>query len=251
MKSIYEILRRKYPENEYCLMEEVSDAAGYHRSRSADFIVVNLWPSRGLAINGIELKSFRNDWLSELKKPQKAENIFQYCDYFWLLTSDDNVAKIEEIPISWGWMTIKNEKVFVKKEAPKLEPRPVSRHFMCSMLKRAVDKTGFIHRDSIKDEIEKQNESTKISKEWELKRLGEENAQLTKIINDFKESSGIDLHSTRWNGYKPSKIGEAVKFIMNNDGLENFKKGLSNLEAQALRIHDNIRDGLKLFANTE
>jgi len=247
--NTWEILQKRFPPNEYALMQEVSDAAGFHRSRSADFIAVNLWPSRGLAINGIELKSFRSDWLSELKKPQKAENIFQYCDYFWLLTSDDNVAKIEEIPISWGWMTIKNEKVFVKKEAPKLEPKQVSRHFMCSMLKRAVDKTEFVHRDSIKDEIEKQKESTKISKEWELKRLHEENDRLTKIMNDFKESSGIDLHSTQWNGYKPSKMGDAVKFIMNNDGLENFKKRLSNLEVEAKRIHENISDGIKTLSN--
>jgi hypothetical protein len=81
--SVFEILRKRFPENEYALMAEVRDKAGFDASRSADYIAVNLWPSRGLSVNGIELKSFRSDWLSELRKPEKAEKIFQYCDYFW------------------------------------------------------------------------------------------------------------------------------------------------------------------------
>ena len=72
IKNIYSIIRKRYPENEFVLMEEVSDAAGFSRSRSADYIAVGLWPSRGLYINGIELKSFRSDWLSELKKTKES-----------------------------------------------------------------------------------------------------------------------------------------------------------------------------------
>src|SRR3990167_200745 len=94
--TIWNILRKHFPENEYALMAEVRDRAGFHASRSADFIAVNLYPSRGLAVNGIELKSHRGDWLGELKNPKKAENIFQYCDHFWLLTADESVARIEE-----------------------------------------------------------------------------------------------------------------------------------------------------------
>lgn len=152
-KSIFSLLQKRYPANEYALMKEVRDAAGFGASRSADYIAVNLWPSRGLSINGIEEKRFRSDWLSELKKPQKAENIFKYCDYFWLLTCDDSVAKLDEIPITWGWLSIKGEKIYVKKEAPQLQPIQLTRNFLCAMLKRAVDKTDFVHIDSIKDKI--------------------------------------------------------------------------------------------------
>ncbi len=243
--SVFSLLRKRYPSNEYALMEEVRDKAGFYASRSADYIAVNLWPSRGLAVNGIELKSFRNDWLSELKKPEKAENIFQYCDYFYLLTSDDTIAKIEEIPDAWGWLSIKGQKIYVKKEAPKLQPLAFTRHFVCAMLKRAVDKTDFVHHDDIHDKLEKAKEQAKINKEWELTRAIKERDELTKIINDFRLYSGIDLQTSRYEySNTTKKIGEAVKFI-NNGGAESIKDQLLGLEKTAQIVLDRISGGLE------
>ena len=249
--STLSILRKRYPEKEYALMEEVRDKAGFSASRSADFIAVNLWPSRGLHINGIELKSFRSDWLSELKKPEKAENIFQYCDYFWLLTSDDNVAKLDEIPSAWGWLSIKGQKIYVKKEAPKLEPKTFTRHFLCAMLKRATDKTNYVHIDDIADKLQSAKESAKIDKEYQLRQAIKERDEFAKILKEFKESSGIDLESTRWNygDNNPKKIGEIVKLLQRN-GIEEIKKQLLGLENTAKFALDRISETLeKLKAN--
>lgn len=243
--TIFELLRKRYPSNEYALMEEVSDRAGFERSRSADFIAVNLWPSRGLAINGIELKSYRNDWLAELKKPEKAENIFQYCDYFWLLTRDETIAKEEEIPTAWGHLCVKGEKIVVKKEAPALNPLPLSKSFVCAMLKRANDKSNYVRREDIKDEIEKTKESAKIAKEWELKSMTEKHQKIVNILREFKEGSGIDLSSLEWNyNRNPKKIGEAVKFIEDN-GLESIRNQLFGLEKTAQIVLDRISTAFK------
>lgn len=181
VKNLWSILRAKYPENEYVLMEEVSNAAGFNRSNSADYIAVNLWPSRGLAINGIELKSFRSDWLRELKKPDKAESIFQYCDYFWLLTTDETIAKLEEIPVTWGWMTVKGCKIKVLKDAPKLTPAQLSKGFLISMLRRAADKTSFVHKDSIEDKIKQHVEIALEQKGRENDRKLKRAEELSKI----------------------------------------------------------------------
>ncbi len=240
-KSIFEILSKRYPANAYALMEEVSDAAGSNRSRSADYISVGLWPSRGLHITGIELKSFRSDWLSELKNPKKAENIFQYCDYFWLLTTNEGIAKPEEIPDNWGWMTIKSERIYIRKEAPKLAPKELSRNFLASMLKRANDKSNYIRADSIEDRIKEVKETTKLAAENNNKHALKEYQELRKSVQDFEQASGIRMHDN-WSA-SPGKSGEAVRFIING-GAEQIEKRLLELEQHAEHTLKSITNSL-------
>lgn len=246
VKNLWDILRKRYPAKEYALMAEVSDAAGFYRSNSADYIAVNLWPSRGLAINGIELKCSRSDWLSELKKPNKAENIFKYCDYFWLLTADDTIAKIEEIPLTWGWMFINGAGIKVKKDAPKLTPIQLDKHFMVAMLKRAEDKTGFVHRDSIEDRITEAAEKSLERRSFEDKRKIENAENLQSIISEFEESSGVKLSGWSHHSYPPKKVGEAIKFI-SNGGIEEIKKDLERLKITANKICEKINSTLNLL----
>ena len=242
-KDIYKILRGRYPENGYVLMEEVSDKAGMDRSRSADYISMSIWPSRGLSLQGFELKSFRNDWLNELKNPKKAENIFQYCDYFWLLTADESIAKIEEIPETWGWLCIKGERIFVKKEAPKLEPKPISRSFLACMLKRAGDKTGFIRKTEIENKISDAKEQGRAEVPREAQQIKAKYDELKKIIEDYKMASGIDLtEALTWRA-TAKEIGAAVKFI-EDVGIDSIKKQLLGLEITAKNILQKISTGL-------
>lgn len=240
-KGIYELLRRKYPEREYALMEEVSDGAGLSRSRSADFILVNLWPSRGLSISGLELKSFRSDWLRELKMPEKAENIFKFCDYWWLITTDENIAKIEEIPPTWGWMAVKGERIIIKKEAPKLSPTPVTRNFLCAMLKRACSKDKYIRSDQIEEKIKAAKQEGLNERDWQNKRKLDRYEQTYKAVTDFEQASGIRI--SEYNG--PKKMGEAVKFIMSG-GTEGIEQKLIALKEQSERIVTEINRSLNI-----
>ena len=50
-------LRVKLPAGEYSLMHEVRNAAGVQANRSIDVLAMSLWPSRGLYLTGIELKT--------------------------------------------------------------------------------------------------------------------------------------------------------------------------------------------------
>lgn len=244
--TIYNLLRARYPENGYALLEEVSDKAGFDRSRSADYIIMNLWPSRGLALEGIELKSHRNDWLNELKKPEKAENIFQFCDHFWLLTSDESIAKLEEIPSTWGWLCIKGSRIFIKKQAPQLTPKPISRHFLAALLKRAADKTGFIRKSDIEVTIKAAEEKAEMKIPYRTRMIEDKNKELTNIINDYKEASGIDLiEGISWRRYT-KEIGKAVKFLEDN-GIDEIKKKLIGLETTAKHILKNISEGLRVL----
>jgi hypothetical protein len=213
-REIFERLRHKFPEREFALMEEVRDAAGFNASRSADYIAVGLWPSRGLAVHGIELKKHRGDWLGELKNPRKAENIYQYCDHFWLLTGGDSVAKIEEIPISWGWMCIRGSIIKIMKPAPSLNPVPLSKNIIATMLKRAQDKSSFVHIDSIKEKIDDARLSGKAENKSILEDLQRQLSKLREEVNEFEKASGIQIRDN-WNfPGTPKEKGEAVKYIL-------------------------------------
>ena len=225
-------------------MAEVSDAAGFSRSRSADYVVVNLWPSRGLEIYGIELKSYRSDWLSELKKPDKAENVFKYCDRFYLLTTDDTIAKPEEIPASWGWMCIKGNRIFIKKEAPKLNPEHVSKSFLATMLKRAQSKDGFILKQEIQSEIDAAKEVGKNHNATTILHYEKTIKELTEKIKQFEEATGVDItHYYRWKT-NPQKIGKAVKLI-SEGGVDDIKKELLDLKSKTEKILATVNINLQ------
>lgn len=243
-----QILRHKFPEREYALLEEVSDKAGYSRNRSADFILMGLWPSRGLHLTGIERKSWRNDWLSELKKPEKQENHFQYCDFFFLLTDNEGVAKIEEIPVTWGWMHIDMKgKLSVIKDAPKIECKPVSRHFLAAMLKRATGKEGWIRKEDIEDKIKSAKESGKIDGEYSVRKLKEDFADLQKRIKTFEETTGINIgNQYDWKWSDTKKIGECVKFLIDNNP-DKLIGQIKNIKSQAERIITETDKGILLF----
>ncbi|RUW57119.1 hypothetical protein [Mesorhizobium sp. M8A.F.Ca.ET.021.01.1.1] len=121
-------------------MFEVANTTGHSARRSADAIVMNLWPSRGLLIEGIEVKVSRSDWRRELGNPAKAELIAQYCDKWWIVSPDDIVHE-HELPALWGHMVVnENGAIRVKKPAPKKDGvKPLDRNFAAAMLRRASD----------------------------------------------------------------------------------------------------------------
>lgn len=245
-QDIYTILQGRYPENGYVLMAEVSDAAGFSRKRSADYVAFSLWPSRGLCVTGIELKSSRTDWLNELKNPEKAENIFQFCNEFYLLTAEESIAKLEEIPITWGWLVIKGGKVLCKKQAPKLEPKPLSKGFIAAMLKRAASKKGYVHTASIKDTVDRSFQNGQAHNLLELEKAKNELKNLNEWIGAFEKASGIDLKSSIKNYWRvsPESLGEAVKFV-SEGGPNKIRKDLLKLEEAAQKTVSAITTALE------
>lgn len=234
----YEMLRKRFPLTEYAMMHEVSNAPGFSRSRSADYVIMNLWPSRGLSIIGIEQKASRSDWLSELKKPEKAESIFKFCDQFYLYTTNSDIAKIEEIPATWGWISIKGAKIVTMKEAPKNTPQPLTKGFVACMLKRACGETELIHPDQIEDKVKERAEKIAEQNNRELVRCREELADLRRDIKLFEESSGIKIE-TRWNWQDNKKVGEAVKLIVNG-GIESYKNQLERIKTHIQGVESSI-----------
>jgi hypothetical protein len=243
MSSLYPYIRKRFPKKEYALMQEVRDKAGFDASRSADAIAMCLWPSRGLVLHGFEEKVSRNDWLRELKQPKKAEAVFKYCDFFWLVTSDDKIAKLEEIPATWGWLCVKGDKLKTMKEAPKLTPEPLHKSFVACMLKRISE--GMIHPSEIEGEIKIAKEATERNAQWKIDLIKKELDEIKKTISEFEEAAGVKM-GRRYGDYSPKIIGEAIKLI-GNGGVANLKFQLSQLKNQSEAIAKRIADSFKEF----
>ncbi len=224
------LLRSHYPEKECVLMEEVSNAAGFGRNRSADFIVMNLWPSRGLSLTGIELKRSRNDWLRELKDPAKAEDIAKYCDHFYLLTTSETMAMRHEIPENWGWYAVVKKRLVVMKPAPKLTPIVMDRSFLACLLRRANDKSNYVHRSEIEDRIEQAKQQGRDAGKRQIEELQNTLATLRDHVHQFETAAGITI-AKRWDS-KPEQLGKALKWYMAG--------GVGDVQKELARIHSMI-----------
>jgi len=245
--STFSILRKRFPANEYVLISEVSDKSGFGRSRSLDHMLINLWESRGLAITGIEVKSYRGDWLRELKNPKKQENHYKYCDYFYLLTDKPNVAYPDEIPITWGHWHIDEKGNFkVLKQASRLESVPVDRSLLCAMLRRAQSKEGYVLRTEITTAIDEAREHGKESAAYEYKRRLEEYESLQKSVKELEDIIGISLRDWKtkylWRD-TPKDIGKALRVLMDYNQ-ENILNRVQEMTEQVGRIHTTLKTSL-------
>lgn len=255
--TTHQVLLNKFPPNEYVLIMEVSNASGFSRSRSLDFMAINLWESRGLAVTGIERKSNRGDWLKEMKSPEKQESHFKHCDYFYLLTDKEGVAKIEEIPPTWGWYHIKGNRVMTMKQAPKLNPQPIGRSLMCAMLRRAASKESYVHKDEFDSLVEeKVKASTAIyeNSNFTIKEL----KSLRETVAEFEKESGIKITGSLWREYpygtKMKNIGEAVKLILNGgleDHIKDFKRYHDIFKTISNSMDDHAQKLNKLYESKE
>jgi hypothetical protein len=235
-------LRKEYPLPQYAVLYEVANGMGATMSGYADAIVMGLFPSRGLHIHGFEIKMSRPDWLRELKNPAKAEGVAKYCDYFWLLVSEEGIASKDEVPPTWGMYLLSGKHLEVVKKPKKLPAIPPDRTFMGAMLRRAnemADRERARAQEKIdKDEVVRQarKEAEKFAEErfqTEFKIAAREHESLKHQVEEFEKASGIKIDM--WHG---RKMGEAVSLLSRLQG----SRDIDSLSYLAKELEDRIRD---------
>ena len=207
------MIAMKYPSPAYTVLYELRDGTGLStRGQAADAMVFGTWPSRGLSILGFEVKSYRNDWLRELKNPEKAEGMAQFCDAWWLVTGGD-VAKIEEIPPAWGWCIGTEKGLKIIKEPAELKPAPITRLLLMSIV-RNVEK-NYIPAASLKARAESEASSILKRQRTENQYLLETAKKQASRLAEFKAQSGIDLMS-EWS-FPVKDVGIIVKAVLDKN----------------------------------
>lgn len=242
--QIQQILRAKYAAPEYAYFAEVANSTG-SASRRADGLAMGLWHSRGLYLTGFEIKVSRSDWLNELKNPAKADLIAKYCDFWYVVVGDESIVKDGELPANWGLMIPMKGNLKIKVQAPKLEALPLSRSFFASLCRRACESSidQRIINEAVskarKEEYERGRSDGERSVSYKLPRLETENESLKNVINLFNEASGVNIFENAWDGTRPKKIGEAVKFLLNG-GSQSLLNELNQIEIKAAKILETI-----------
>jgi hypothetical protein len=209
--ELFQALRPRYPAQQYALFPQVANATGANRPRHCDAIALSLWPSRGLHLTGFEMKSYRGDWLRELNNPQKAEDIAQFCNYWWIVAANNNIVQDGELPHTWGLLVwSESRKQLIRKTAAKFRPptKTPDIAFIAAVMRSAqevVTPDGVIasaRHQAFQEGFEKGAQSGIYDKQ-ELDRLRMQ-------VRDFEKYSGVKL--AFWSG---EDIGSAVNIVLN------------------------------------
>lgn len=235
--ELYKLLRVRYEPQSWALMFEVADATGARLSRWADAVAMSLWPSRGLGLHGIEVKSSRTDWLKELKNPAKAEAICRYCDFWWLCVSDPAIVFAGELPDAWGMLAPKSNGLAVVKQAAKLTPIPIDRGFLAALLRSAAKPAVLLDQQAMNDEYYRGYKQAEESAKRSESRVQEQLDELQQTVREFEKASGIAIRKT-WD-HTTEKIGLTVREVLagkHQQGIESIK----HMRRTAERIIETI-----------
>lgn len=207
-------IRKRYSSaSGWALLEEVRNGTGWRANRSADAVAVGLWPSRGMEIHGFEVKVSRGDWIRERDKPDKAESIARYTDRWWVVVSDAAIVADGEIPPPWGLLALDAAgSLHTVKEAALVAARPLDRHFVAAMLRRAAETEERLLREHVSPEDVARKIDDALSKDdAERRRLWEAECQRELIdlrwrmewAVRFEAETGIDpKEGWRWGSIK-------------------------------------------------
>lgn len=232
---------RRFCAPEWSTFFEVRDATGFSGAgRSADAVAMNCYPSRGLEIHGIEVKSYRNDWIRELRNPEKSAAVQVYCDRWWIVTTPD-IVKDGELPPTWGLLVTNGTGVLRQVvAAPKLTPKPIDRHFLASML-RSAQKSASQQVPALL-EAERARMKTEFNErlDQKLRDRADKAVEVMRKVEAVKEATGIDLTQ-----YQPSKkIVETIKFALSVDlyGWSGFSTIVNTCDALTEKIRAHAKE---------
>lgn len=130
----------------YAVAAGVRSSAGFDARRTADFVAMDLWPSKGLALHGHEIKVSRSDWLRELKEPEKAAEFIPWMNYWWLVASSPRIVRDGELPEGWGLMVMRGGLLTTAVRAPRRDAKPLTPSRLAALLRAAGQTSAYLER---------------------------------------------------------------------------------------------------------
>lgn len=231
------LLREQHPQGEWAFLEEVAPRTG-GGTRYADAVAFNLWKSRGYAVHGFEIKVTRADWLRELKNPAKADEVFGYCDHWWVVAAP-GIVNPNELPSNWGLLepaprrgrsahtalkpldkqegsegtrpNLTAYRLDTVVKAAKLEASPLSREFFASLMRRSHESFETLIAARTYDATQKKHAEMEFALAKAVADNTKEHESLKQRINEFEETTGLTIN--RWTGPPIEVIQLAQKLL--------------------------------------
>lgn len=241
--SIAAAMRVAYPSSAYAVLFEVANATGFGCNRHADALVMSLWPSRGLHVTGFEFKASRSDWIKELKDPAKAEAVAQYCDFWTLAVSDEDIVKPGELPIGWGLMAVSGKTLKTITAPTRLEAKPWTREFQAAVLRSVAEPVAaidYVALNVAREEGRKEAAETaeRREKEWE-----KQFRDLLKKVDEFESLTGISIQS-RWGGIGARTVKTALMALADGRHSE-ILGGLRRMNQSAAELAETVKEQIE------
>ncbi len=203
---------------EYCFLEHVRNAASFDATRTFDAVAIALWPSRGLTIDGFEVKVSRSDWQRELAQPEKAEDACRLVDRFSIV-APRGVVLDGELPATWGLLEVVGKRLVTAKTAPALRPlvparlSTIGRDFLVGIL-RSIP--AAVPRLNAEGELKKaEHKGREQAHETDRARVEDSERrarEAEKALADFAQILGVNLRG-RWTGTGYSTSDERLEEI--------------------------------------
>ncbi len=232
--DVAKVLHTRYAAPEWAFLTGVRNRTGFDSNiRTADAIAMNLYPSRGMEVNGFEIKVSRSDVMHELMQPEKSAEIQQFCHRWWLVISDPKLIADLNIPITWGVIDVSTGKCKVLKKAPDLKAKPMTREFVASLFRKVTE--GFVHPEEVKEIAERARKNAVYSMNEAYKTY----KKLRDDVDAFERESGLKI-SEGW-GDRGEKVGKAVKFILQSrENMEWKVKTALNSAKSIVKEFENV-----------
>lgn len=236
--QVNSMLWNKYTEKgEYVLLFDVPNVVGTRQERRCDAVALGMWQSTGRLIHGFEIKVSRADWLREVKDVSKADHFMAQCDRWWLVTGDHSIAKSEEIPDAWGWMTATRTGLRIQRPPKPLhaDAEQMKRLWAFALIRRAADR-GDINAPELQAILAKNRAEVDRRAEEHIKSVLAGSApafeRLKKEVADFETASGMKL--TDWRLGNVGKLARKLNSIA-EDGYSGFTNQLTG-QLRALKL---------------
>lgn len=162
-EEIVELIRKRYPAikkgyNPHVVLEQVPDGTT-NQNRWVDVAVFSMWESLGgLTRSAFEIKVTREDFLNELRNPEKHQWCKECFHEFWFVAPKD-VINIDELPSGAGWMypTTNGDKLMIARQAPRNDNPKLDDQLLSAFMRAAgkVQKTlhDRTYEDKFKDDF--------------------------------------------------------------------------------------------------
>jgi hypothetical protein len=226
-------LQVRYGAPNYAFFREVGDATGSVQRRWADGLAVSLWPSRGLTIEGFEVKASRADWKKELSDASKAERICRYCDHWWVVVGDAAIVKDGELPPTWGLLVPHGNGLKCQVKAPKLKPVPLNREFVAALARRASEQSvDQATVDAAYKEGAAAGRAERLPRRGSNEAIEQTLVKINEKIDRFQKATGLWIDGG--DDARLRRLGEAVRYVL--DGDEHLHAYMSRVASQAADV---------------
>ena len=242
--TLFTALERHLPSPEWALLAQVGNGTGYGKTaRYIDALALNLWPSRGMELWALEMKTSKADLRRELANPPKAEAIACYCDRYFLVTDSPKVVDGMPLPPTWGWMCMDPAgRIVTKRNAEKLTAKPLDREFVAAVLRRIMEQKTT--RGELRAEFDRGFREGKdagiADAERQRKYATGDLEQLRTRVQEFEAAAGVTIDS--WGA---GNIGAAVRRVRAGaDGVvsQKLQRIRRNLEGLMATLDELLED---------